>query len=454
MNTWIKCLCAFLLTACVCYVFQETIEARGLLGLLSGNKESTEEQSSRGAGLLQIVDGLTDAVEKTVTETANIVNVVTDEGELLTPLGLGDTAQQLTEVVKSTVNTVTETTSTVTREVEKVTNEVGTVLTTERHLLSEQGITQLVQDVAGTVDSTVGAVVKTVETAASGTEGIVKNVEETVVSTKPLLPVPGLVDGIGNIVGGVGETVGSTGDLAANVGDLVSGLIGTGQNKSKPEDSGVEETDASSSEGNETSPYEKTGGADNPANSNHSSESKIPEKYEEIVVSGNIGNEVQSDYPLDTWAKSEHTEESDIQKVDQNIDSGADIENHLDDGWPLTQLGDAANKGFKGTAANKKVQSKASKPNQSHLPPQKKNKGVHPFNLAVVHASTAAKNGTSSSGGGSSSIGGVDMILFESVSDKEVGRRNIPKNTRQLITKWANEPPTEPPQHFLFSIFL
>lgn len=455
MNTWIKCLCAFLLAACVSYVFQETIEARGLLGLLSGKKESVEEQTSGGSDLLQIVDGLTDMLDKTVSETVNAVNSATSEGKLLSPLGLGGTTEHLTEVVKSTVNTVTETTTTVTREVENVTSKVDTILTAERDLLSGQGVTQLVQDVAGTVDSAVGAVVKTVETAASGTEGIIKDAEATVVSTKPLLPVPGLVEGIGQIVGGVGETVGITGDLAVSVGNLVSGLIGSGQSESKPEskpdDPGSKDSDEPSSDGNGTSPNKNTRDSNNIGNSGHPSVSGIPEKSEETGISGSIGNSVKLDFTFNDGEQFKHAVESDI----QHEDSAAEVKEYDGNAWPFFQLDAVADKGFKQTAADGDVQTKPCQPNrsQSNLPLQKKDKGVNPFTLAITFAKPVPKNGTGSSSGGSSSAGGVDMILVESVSDKEVGRRNIAKDTRQFITKWANEPPTEPPQHFLFSIY-
>jgi len=122
----------------------------------------------------------------------------------------------------------------------------------------------------------------------------------------------------------------------------------------------------------------------------------------------------------------------------------------------LVQLDTAIDKGFKGTAADSVDQSKPSKPNRppSHLPLPKNNNGVHSLTLLFIIAKPMPQNGSGSGGGGSSSAGGVDIVIAESVSEKEVGRLNIAKNTTQLITKWANEPPTQPPQHFLFSTHL
>ncbi|RAV20204.1 hypothetical protein DQG23_17225 [Paenibacillus contaminans] len=83
------------------------------------------------------------------------------------------------------------------------------------------------------------------------------------------------------------------------------------------------------------------------------------------------------------------------------------------------------------------------------LPVHKKDMPIAP--PVTFSVKQPAQNKSGSSGGGPHLTGSTDAILAESISIKLTSRRIYAKNTRQLITKWANEPPNKPPKYFLFS---
>ncbi|WP_409344584.1 hypothetical protein [Paenibacillus sp. MBLB4367] len=205
MSVWIKCLCTFLLAACICSFLVGTAEARE--SAFQTGKEDSAEQTPKGLGLLNAVKGIADILEVT---TSNVVKALPLE-EMPSP-GLVETIDQVATIAEPAIDAIQQTSG------------LSSVLSLEQGPPAEQGLVESDNGASGVADSGAPIAKSAVSSSNRLLPGLLDGLGGAGIAAGGI--VNGVVDGVGHAVGGVVDGVGHTpGGVVDDVGHTVSGVF-------------------------------------------------------------------------------------------------------------------------------------------------------------------------------------------------------------------------------------